>query len=86
MVQAASLSELRQGLGVRVKELSRKIGGVKQNFGGVEHFIRGHFIREILGRGLTSPNTLVNPPLRTCNNQRTCIICPPRQICMRCSS
>jgi hypothetical protein len=29
------------------------MGGVKKNFGGVEHFIRG--VREILG-GLTPPN------------------------------
>jgi hypothetical protein len=43
-VQAAPLSELRQGLGVRFKD---KIKGVKRNFGGVEHFIRG--VREILG-------------------------------------
>jgi hypothetical protein len=40
---AAPLSELWQGL-----ETSHKIGGVKRNFGGVEHFIvRG--VREILG-------------------------------------
>ena len=40
--------------------LSHKIGGVKQNFGGVEHFIRG--IREILG-GLTPPP--VNLPMQS---------------------
>ena len=48
-MQAAALNELRQGLGVRVR-LSHKIGGVRRNFGGLEHFIRG--VKEILG-GLT---------------------------------
>jgi hypothetical protein len=56
-VQAAPLSELRQGLGVRVKDFTLgAIGGVKRNFGGVEHFIRG--VKEILG-GLTP---LLTPP------------------------
>ena len=48
-VQAAPLSELRQGLGIRVKDFHNKIGGVKRNFGGVELFIKG--VREILGEG-----------------------------------
>ena len=42
--------------------LSHKIGGVKQNFGGVEHFIKG--IREILG-GLTPPPPPVNLPMQS---------------------
>ena len=50
---AAPLNELRQGLGLHVKTFTQNtVGGVKQNFGGVEHFIRG--VREILG-GLTPP-------------------------------
>jgi hypothetical protein len=40
-LQAAPLSELRQGLDIWVKAFHTKIGGVKRNFGGVEHFIRG---------------------------------------------
>jgi hypothetical protein len=40
-VQAAPLSKLRQGLGIKVKDFHTKKEGVKQNFGGVEHFIRG---------------------------------------------
>jgi hypothetical protein len=46
------------------EQTSHSIGGVKQNFDGVEHFIRG--VREILGGGLTPS---VNPPmiLGTCN-------------------
>ena len=57
---AAPLNELRQGLGLHVKTFTQNtVGGVKQNFGGVEHFIRG--VREILGGGgLTPP---VNPPM-----------------------
>jgi hypothetical protein len=51
-VQAAPLSELRQELCVRVKDVY-KIGGVKRNFGGVEHFIRG--AREIWGGGVNPP-------------------------------
>ena len=51
-MQAAVLSELRQGLGVGVKD-SHKIGGVERNFGGVEHFIRR--VREILGGGGLPP-------------------------------
>ena len=47
-MQAAPLSELRQELCVRVKDVY-KIGGVKRNFGGVEHIIRG--AREIGGGG-----------------------------------
>jgi hypothetical protein len=47
-VQATPLSELRQGLGVWVKAFHTKWEArVKQNFGGVEQFIRG--VREILG-------------------------------------
>ena len=53
-VQAAPLSELRQGLSVIYFHNSHKIGGVKRNFGGVEHFISR--VTEILGGGgTTSP-------------------------------
>jgi hypothetical protein len=38
-LQAAPLSELRQGLDIWVKAKLKQ--GVKRNFGGVEHFIRG---------------------------------------------
>ena len=58
MVQAAPLSKLRQVLGLNT---FTQIGGVKQNFGGVEHFIRG--VREILGGGgggLTPPPSKSN--------------------------
>jgi hypothetical protein len=58
-VQAAPLSELRQGLGVWVKAFHKKIGGVKRNFGGVEHFIGG--VREILGGRIHWGEVLTGP-------------------------
>jgi hypothetical protein len=62
-VQAALLSELRQGLGLTTF-IQNTVGGVKRCFGGVEHFISG--VREILG-GVQPPPPLtpspVNPPM-----------------------
>jgi hypothetical protein len=43
--------------------LSHKIGEVMQNFGGVEHFIRG--ITEILGGLTPPPPPPVNPPMQS---------------------
>ena len=63
-MQATPLSKLQQGLGVRVKDFRTKKGGVKQNFGVVEHFIRG--VRVIPGwggGGLATPNPSGNPPM-----------------------
>jgi hypothetical protein len=53
-VQATPLRKLQQGLGVRVKDFHTKKGGVKQNFGMVEHFIRG--VREMPGWRGVSPS------------------------------